>query len=71
MAQLLLTGRLVPGAPGGSGEAEVASATREATAALTDRVDPDETEAPKASDPSPVAVSSPPSSVVRGWRADI
>src|SRR5204862_5670321 len=34
------------------------------TAALTDRLDPDETAAPPASDPSPVAVSSPPSSVV-------
>ena len=31
---------------------------------MTDRLDPDETEAPPASDPAPAAVSSPPSSVV-------
>src|SRR5262249_51342590 len=33
-------------------------------APVTDRSDPDQTEAPPASDPSPVAASSPPSSVV-------
>jgi serine/threonine protein kinase len=63
VAQSLLTGRFVPETPGGSGEAEVASG-KEATAAATDRRDPDETEAPSASENSPAAASSPPSSVV-------
>ena len=63
MAQSLLTGRFVPETPGGPGEAEAVNANREATAS-TDRFDPDGTAAPPASDPSPAAGSSPPSSVV-------
>jgi len=63
MAQSLLTGRFAPDTPGTSGEAEVASG-KEATVAATDRPDPDETEAPSANEPAPVAASSPPSSVV-------
>jgi WD40 repeat protein len=64
MAQSLLTGRFVLETPGGSGEAEAASANREATATWTDRRDPDEAEVPAASDPAPSAVSTPPASVV-------
>jgi eukaryotic-like serine/threonine-protein kinase len=64
MAQSLLTGRFVPETPGGPGEAEVANANREATAALTHRRDPDETGVPPVSNPAPVGESSPPSSVV-------
>jgi WD40 repeat protein/serine/threonine protein kinase len=64
MAQSLLTGRFVPETPGGPGEVEDATTHRQATAALSDRRDPDETEAPPASGPAPVAVPSPPSSVV-------
>jgi hypothetical protein len=64
MAHSLLTGRFGPEAPGGPSEAEAAGLDREATAASGDRRDPDETEAPPTSDPSPVVVSSPASSVV-------
>jgi hypothetical protein len=64
MAQSLLTGRFVPETPGGSADAEAAGANREATAALSGRPDPDETDAPPASEPSPAAGSSPPSSAV-------
>src|SRR4051812_25710631 len=64
MAHSLLTGRFVPETPGGPGDAEAAGADREATAALSDRRDPDETEAPSASENSPAAGSSPPLSVV-------
>jgi len=64
MALSLLTGRFVPETPGSPGEADVANANREATAAVTDRRDPDETAAPSASDSAPLAVLSPPSSVV-------
>ena len=52
MAQSLLTGRFVPETPGGPGEAEAANANREATAALTDRRDPDETEALRRATPA-------------------
>src|SRR6516162_5148953 len=44
MAQSLLTGRFVPETPGGPGEVEDATTHRQATAALSDRRDPDETE---------------------------
>jgi WD40 repeat protein len=64
MAHSLLTGRFVPETPGGSGEAKAAGADPEATAALSARVDPDETTAPPASDPAAAAGSSPPSSVI-------
>src|SRR6516165_7669670 len=64
MAHSLLTGRFAPETPGGSGEAEAAGADREATAALSARLDPDGTAAPPASDPAAAAGSSPPSSVV-------
>ncbi len=64
MAHSLLTGRFVPETPDGPEEAEATSANPKATAALSDRLDPDETEAPAASDDSSAAVSSPPSSVV-------
>jgi eukaryotic-like serine/threonine-protein kinase len=64
MAQSLLTGRFVAVTPSVPGEAEAAGANRDATAAWTDHCDPDEAEAPPASDPTPVAESSPPSSVV-------
>src|SRR5262245_51669832 len=64
MAHSLLTGRFAPETPGGSGEAEVTNANGTATAALSDRLGPDETAAPPASDPAPAAVASPPSSVV-------
>ena len=46
MAHSLLTGRFGPETPGGSGQAEVAGANREAPAARTDCLDPDETLAP-------------------------
>src|SRR6516162_5533125 len=46
MAQSLLTGRFAPETPGGPGEAEVANANGTATAALSDRLRPDETAAP-------------------------
>jgi WD40 repeat protein/serine/threonine protein kinase len=64
MAQSLLTGRFVPGTPGGSGESEAATANRQATAALPDRLDSDETGAAPASDHSSGAVSTPPWAVV-------
>jgi eukaryotic-like serine/threonine-protein kinase len=62
MAQSLLTGRFAPATPGGPEKAEAAD--RQATAAMSDRRDADETEAPPGSDSDLVAVSSPPSSVV-------
>ena len=62
MAYSLLTGRFVPETPGGTGDGKAAAG--QATVALMDRRDASETEAPPASDPCPVAVSSPPSSVV-------
>ena len=62
MAHSLLTGRFVPVTPGGTGDGKAAAG--QATVALMDRRDASETEAPPASDPCPVAVSSPPSSVV-------
>src|SRR5215831_16012060 len=49
MALSLLTGRFVPETPGGSGEAEATGANPKVTAALSDRRDPDETDAPPAS----------------------
>jgi hypothetical protein len=64
MAESLLTGRFAPETPGGPEEAEAAKANDKATAASSDRGDPDGTAAPSASDPTPAAVSSPPSSVV-------
>jgi WD40 repeat protein len=64
MAQSLLTGRFVGETPDGPGEAEAAGASRDSTAASSDRRDPDATEAPPASDLAVVAGSSPPSSVV-------
>src|SRR5262249_23982640 len=64
MAQSLLTGRFVPETPGGSGEAEAEPGARQATAPLTDRSDPDKTDAPLASELTPVAVSSPTSAAV-------
>jgi WD40 repeat protein/serine/threonine protein kinase len=64
MVQSLLTGRFAPETLGGSGGAEVAGAKREPTAALTNRCDPGQTDAPPANDHNPAAVSSPPSSVV-------
>ena len=64
MAHSLLTGRFVTETPGGTGGAEGAGANRDATAPLTGRLNPDETAAPPASDHSPAAVSSRPSSVV-------
>jgi serine/threonine protein kinase len=56
MAQSLLTGRFAPETPGG--------ANTEATAASTAALDPDETEAPPASEPAAPSVSSPLSAVV-------
>jgi WD40 repeat protein/serine/threonine protein kinase len=64
MAQSLLTGRFVPDSPGDPREAGIAKANGDATAALSDPSDRDETEAPPASQPSPAAGSNPPSSVV-------
>jgi WD40 repeat protein/serine/threonine protein kinase len=64
MARSLLTGRFVPETPGGSSEVQAHGADREATAALSDHRDPEETDAPPASGPCPLAASSPPSSVV-------
>jgi len=64
MAFSLLTGQFVPETPGGTGEAGVANANGTATAALSDRLGPDETAATPASDPAPAALSSPASSVV-------
>jgi eukaryotic-like serine/threonine-protein kinase len=64
MAESLLTGRFLPETPGGPGDAEAANTNGTATAALSDRLHPDETAAPPASNPSSAAVSSPPSSVV-------
>jgi WD40 repeat protein/serine/threonine protein kinase len=64
IAQSLLTGRFVPETPGGPGGAEAATAARQATDPVADRNDPDATDAPAASDPAPVAESSPPSSSV-------
>src|SRR5262249_48317811 len=64
MARSLLTGRFLPETPGSPGGAEAARTDREATAALTGRLDPYETAAPPASDLAPAAVSSPLSSVV-------
>jgi WD40 repeat protein/serine/threonine protein kinase len=64
MAHSLLTGRFVPETPGSQEEVEAASAARETTDALSDRRDPDGIDAPPASDSSPVATSSLPSSVV-------
>ena len=63
-AHSLLTGGFGPETPGGSRESEVAGANREDPAARTDRLDPDETEAPPICASSPVAASSPLSSVV-------
>jgi serine/threonine protein kinase len=63
MAHSLLTGRFAPEMPGGPGEAEAATAAGQATAPLTSRRDPDATDAPPTSDPSPVPVSSPASLV--------
>jgi serine/threonine protein kinase len=64
MAQSLLTGRFVPETPGGPGEAEAVGADRQATAPLSDQRDPDETGDAPASNLSPAAGSSPPSSAV-------
>src|SRR5215472_579768 len=64
MAHSLLTGRFVPETPEGPGEGEAAGADREATAALSDRRDPDEIGAPPSGENSPAAGSSRPSSVV-------
>ena len=64
MAHSLLTGRFGLETLGGPSKAEAAGLDREATDASSDRRDPDETEAPPTSDPTPVAVSSPASSVV-------
>jgi WD40 repeat protein len=64
MAHSLLTGRFVPDTPGGSGEAEATSANPKAAAALSDRRDPDETEAPAAGDAALAAESSASSSVM-------
>src|SRR3954453_27349 len=63
MARSLLTGQFVPETSGGLGE-EVAGAKWGATANVTGRLNPDETEAPSASEPSRAAGSSPPSSIV-------
>src|SRR5262249_2376598 len=49
---------------GGAGERAVANANREATAGCTHRRYPEETEAPAASGPCPVAEPCPPSSVM-------
>src|SRR5205823_1502790 len=63
MAQSLLTGRFTPEKLGG--------ASTEDTATLADRHDPDEIEAPPASDPASAAVSSPSSSVVLPGRSGL
>src|SRR5262249_6539735 len=63
MAQSVLTGRFVSETPDRPGDAG-AGASRQVTAALTDRRNSDETEPPPTSAPAPAAVSSPPSSVV-------
>src|SRR5262245_6339464 len=52
VAHSLLTGRFVPETPGGPGAAEAATAARQATEPLTDRSDPDQTDAPAAGDPA-------------------
>jgi WD40 repeat protein/serine/threonine protein kinase len=64
MAHSLLTGQFVPVTPDGPGEAEAAGTNQDATAPLSHLRDHNETAAPAASDAAPVAVSSPPSSVV-------
>src|SRR6516165_4937490 len=58
MARSLLTGRFAPETPGGSSESEAAGADAEATAALPDRLESDETGASPASEPAQAAVSS-------------
>jgi hypothetical protein len=64
MAHSLLTGRFAPETPGGPGEAEAATAAGQASVPGTDRIDPDQTDGPSASDSASIVASIPPSSVV-------